>query len=301
MSYHYYSYNFINENFYNNTEYNSEKIITNKITFMKYFFSNDNHYKDCPLITIITVVLNGEKFLEQTIKSVIEQTYSNIEYIIIDGNSKDGTTDIIKKFEKYIAYWVSEPDNGIYDAMNKGIKKSNGKIIGIINSGDYYSHDAVEIIVKNFYLNDMPDILFGDMCVLNERANLRKIVKPYIKKIKYGMSLNHPTCFVKKELYNERLFDINYKIVGDYELMLYFYQNNFSFLYIPQLISYFRTGGISSNFISTKFESFFVQKEKFGLFLSFRNLFLKFILKGFYIILLFFIPEKILLKIRGFK
>jgi len=112
-----------------------------------------------PLITVITVVLNGEKALEETIKSVISQTYPNVEYIIIDGGSTDGTLDIIKKYEDYIDYWVSEPDKGIYDAMNKGVDLTTGQWINFINAGDrFYDEDLIEEIFskdlkkKCFYL-----------------------------------------------------------------------------------------------------------------------------------------------------
>ena len=97
-------------------------------------------------ISIITVVLNGEKTLERTIKSVINQSYKNFEHIVIDGGSTDGTIKILKKYSKKISYWKSEKDKGIYDAMNKGIKKSKGNIIGILNSDDYYLKNALKIV-----------------------------------------------------------------------------------------------------------------------------------------------------------
>ena len=100
-----------------------------------------------PLVTIITVVLNGEDYLEQTIKSVINQTYDNIEYIVIDGGSRDKTKDIIKLYDSVIDYWVSEEDKGISDAFNKGISLATGEIIGILNASDWYENDAVETIV----------------------------------------------------------------------------------------------------------------------------------------------------------
>ena len=106
--------------------------------------------EDRPLVSIITVSYNAEKTIEQTILSVLNQTYTNIEYIIIDGKSTDGTNEIIQKYKDKIAYYVSEKDSGIYNAMNKGIKAANGLLIGIVNSDDFYELDAVEINVKHY-------------------------------------------------------------------------------------------------------------------------------------------------------
>ena len=112
-----------------------------------------------PLISIITVVYNGEEYLEQTINSVINQTYKNIEYLIIDGGSTDGTLDIIKKYDNHISYSVSESDKGLYDAMNKGISIANGELIGMINSDDWYELDAVELIVNKYLENPTLNII----------------------------------------------------------------------------------------------------------------------------------------------
>ena len=118
-----------------------------------------------PLISIITVSYNAVKTIEDTILSVINQTYPNIEYIIIDGGSTDGTLDIIKKYQDKITYWVSEPDKGIYDAMNKGIAKANGELIGIINADDWYELDAVQNVVLEFN-NTRPAIYHGGLNIV---------------------------------------------------------------------------------------------------------------------------------------
>src|SRR5258705_5340519 len=102
-----------------------------------------------PLVSIITIVYNGEKYIEDSIRSVINQSYKNIEYIIIDGGSSDNTVSIIKKYEKQIAFWISEKDKGISDAFNKGIAKATGEIIGILNSDDWYERDTVAKAVTN--------------------------------------------------------------------------------------------------------------------------------------------------------
>ena len=108
-------------------------------------FKNDIQH---PLVSIITVVLNGESHLEHTINSVLCQTYENLEYIIIDGGSSDGTQDIIRKYQDKIDYWISESDDGIYDAMNKGILQAKGELIGILNSDDWYELETVELMVN---------------------------------------------------------------------------------------------------------------------------------------------------------
>ena len=123
------------------------------------------HFKknlnDKPLISIITTSLNSSKTIEKTILSVLNQTYDNVEFIIIDGNSSDGTINIIKKYEKFIDFWVSEKDDGIFDGMNKGIKFSSGDIIGILNSDDEYTKDALQLTKK--YFEKKIDYLFGSV------------------------------------------------------------------------------------------------------------------------------------------
>ena len=200
-----------------------------------------------PLITIITVVYNGEKHLEQTIQSVINQSYKNIEYIIIDGNSTDKTLDIIKKYEKNIDFWVSEPDKGIYDAMNKGIKKARGEYIGLLNSDDYYEQNAVELVVNQINKNAQTDVFFGNIYLINYHLP-EKQLQTYKKgkKLEKTFSIWHPTVFVKKTTYEKYgYFDQTYKIAADYELMLKFYKKRCKFFYINEVITNFREGGFS--------------------------------------------------------
>jgi glycosyltransferase involved in cell wall biosynthesis len=197
-----------------------------------------------PLISIITVVYNSESTLEQTMLSVINQTYRNVEYIVIDGGSTDGTVDIIKKYEDKLAYWVSEPDKGIYDAMNKGIEKAQGELIGIINSDDWYELEAIDNIVSNYF--DSHTIIYG----------LMKIIYPngeyYINTvscgmIKQGFMLPHPTCFVPKILYvNMGVFDTKYKSCADFDFIFRMKSNNVNFLLVERIIANYRFGGFSS-------------------------------------------------------
>ncbi len=211
-----------------------------------------------PLVSIITVVYNGAEFIEQTIKSVIEQTYGNVEYIIIDGGSTDGTIDIIKKYEDKISYWVSEPDKGIYDAMNKGIKASRGDIIGFINADDYYVKDAFDVIKKYRY-NIENIIIYGDTYLVTNdmlvyekahKTGLKYKIFPYsLKYLWLGMIFCHQSSFVSRKIYeNFGLFDTSFKISADYDFFFRVYMSKkVRFVYENKLLSYFRCGGISSS------------------------------------------------------
>jgi len=204
------------------------------------------------LFSIVTVVYNGEKHLECAIQSIINQTYKNIEYIIIDGGSTDNTLQIIKKYDSTINHWISEPDNGIYDAMNKGIKKATGDYIGILNSDDFYEPDALQIMVDEIKKAPEADILFGDLFMINEYLSEKQLQTCMRgKNLENGFSIWHPTTFVRREVYNKfGLFDTSYKIAADYELLLRFRKRKCHFKYINQAITNFREGGISSyNFL----------------------------------------------------
>lgn len=216
-----------------------------------------------PLISIITVVYNGEKYLEQTIQSVLNQTYTNIEYIIIDGKSTDKTLDIIKKYDNEISFWSSEPDKGIYDAMNKGIKKADGDYIGILNSDDYYELNAVEHIVNEISKFPDADVLFGNIYKLNMYFP-EKILQNNMKgtNLTKGFSIWHPTTFVKQQIYTKHgLFDTSYKIAADYDLLLRFYLKNCKFQYINKVITNFREGGMSDYNNGTAQEQFRIHRE----------------------------------------
>jgi glycosyltransferase involved in cell wall biosynthesis len=215
-----------------------------------------------PLISIITVVYNGKDTLEQTILSVINQTYSNIEYIIIDGGSMDGTVDIIKKYQDKIAYWVSEPDKGIYDAMNKGIEKATGELIGIINSDDWYELNCCEIILQ-YYSVQKNVVLYG---------LIRNIIQPNVFDI-YSCSPEyidkkmppHPTVFIPKKIYDMYgYFDISYKSCADYELLLRLRKKDVSFYMIEKVLANFRFGkGRSSSFTAQR--EAFNMRYKYGM------------------------------------
>jgi glycosyltransferase involved in cell wall biosynthesis len=202
---------------------------------------------DLPLVSIITVVYNGAKHIEQTINSVLSRSYKNIEYIIIDGGSTDGTVDIIKQYESKIDYWQSERDNGIYFAMNKGISLAKGELIGILNADDYYLPDTIAKIIEADKLNHA-DIYYGDMQYISEGGELLSAAKPDISKMNEMPAIFHPTCFVRKSVYDKAgMFDTQYKISSDYDFLLRCLKQNFSFHYIPDVLTCFRLGGMSGS------------------------------------------------------
>ena len=205
-------------------------------------------------ISIITVTKNSEKFLEDCILSVHNQSYKNYEHIIIDGNSTDNTVNIIKKHEEKIAYWISESDEGLYDAMNKGIKKSTGDIIGILNSDDIYYDQALKIVNNYFNKNKNLDFLFGSVYKykLMHGYNPRKI------KWSFGFYTTHSVgFFIKRESQLKvGFYNLKYKNSSDYDL---FYRMILKFKMKgvatekDEIFGEFRKGGFSSNFTYLEF------------------------------------------------
>lgn len=197
-----------------------------------------------PLISIITVVYNGARYLEETILSILNQSYPNIEYIVIDGGSTDGTLDIIKRYENDIDYWVSEKDEGIYDAMNKSIKCITGKWILFMGSDDtLFSPYTVELISK--YMTSANTIYYGDVIMrpLNKQYCGEISKSKILKKNICHQSIFYPLSVFKKYSYNTK-----YYIYADYDLNLKCFTNKtIHFQYIPQVIANFNINGISSN------------------------------------------------------
>ena len=204
-------------------------------------------------ISLITVTHNSEKYLSECIESVIKQTYGNIEHIVIDGKSTDKTVDIIKKYNKNIAKWISESDRGMYDAINKGIAMATGDVIGILNSDDLLvSEDTIETIVRTFKEQNV-DSVFGDLEYV-DKENTDRIFriwkgKKYNKNLfKMGWMPGHPTFYIKKSLI-ERFggYENHYFTAADYEFMVrYLYKHNISSYYLPKLIVKMRMGGASN-------------------------------------------------------
>lgn len=202
-----------------------------------------------PVVSIITPSYNNGDFIEETIKSVLGQDYPNIEYIIIDGGSTDNSVELIRKYEKSLACWVSESDNGIGDAFNKGIEKSGGDIVGILNVGDRYTDKAVSLAVRSLTENAY-DFAYGDLIYIDEHWCRKFLVKGdanYKEKINYTMpALNHPTVFMKQEVYESLgLFNVTYSLAMDYEFFLRITKAGRKGLYIENVLAEMMLGGRS--------------------------------------------------------
>ena len=215
-----------------------------------------------PKVSIITVCYNSEKTIEDTLQSVINQTYSNIEYIVIDGVSTDNTLSIINKYKDKIAIIVSEKDNGIYDAINKGIGLATGDIIANLNSDDFYIDDKVIADVVATFEKEKTDTLYADLYYV-DAVDTNKIVRYWkSKQYKKGLFLKswippHPTFFVKKEVYQKHgLFDLQFKSAADYEIMLRFiHRFKASISYLPRVIVKMRVGGVSNSSLKNRIKA----------------------------------------------
>lgn len=206
-----------------------------------------------PKVSIITVCYNSETTIEDTLQSVINQSYPNIEYIVIDGVSTDNTLSIINKYKDKITTIVSEKDNGIYDAINKGIRLATGDIIANLNSDDFYIDNHVIADAVGTFEKEKTDTLYGDLYYV-DAIDTNKIVRYWkSKQYKEGLFLKgwmppHPTFFVKKEVYQKYgLFDLQFKSAADYEIMLRFvHRFKTSIAYLPRVIVKMRVGGVSN-------------------------------------------------------
>lgn len=200
-----------------------------------------------PKVTIITVVYNAQATIEDTIISVINQTYANLEYIIVDGGSTDGTIKIIEKYREKITHFISEPDKGIADGFNKGIAMATGDWIGMINADDWYALNAVELIMNNGKAND--NVRCGNIMLIGNNGFAR-IKKSKVSWLNFGMYIMHPTCFIKNEVYQQvGKYDIHLKIAMDFDMFLRIKSKGFKIRHIDELIAYMRTAGVSSDVV----------------------------------------------------
>ncbi len=237
-----------------------------------------------PLLSIITVVFNSENFLEKTILCVKSQTYDNIEYIIIDGNSSDSTLDIIKKYNDFIDFWISEPDKGLYDAMNKGIEYAKGDFLWFLNSGDLiYSNNTVEEIFKNFTNSD---IYYGETMMIDhngENIGMRRLKTPEKltwKSLKKGMVICHQAIIVKSILASK--YDLNYKFSADFEWVLKALKQSRKITNTHQIVAKYLQEGLSRKNIKNSLkERFNIMVKYYGVIPSVFN-HIPIIIKFFY-------------------
>ena len=204
-------------------------------------------------ISLLTVSFNSAATILDAIQSVRSQSHKDLEYIVVDGNSTDGTVDILKSENAFITKWISEPDHGIYDAMNKAVKMSTGEVVGILNSDDFYTNEDVLSEVATAFEDPKVDAVFGDLVVVDP-DNIEKVVRKYSSvrwnpnRFAWGFMPAHPTFFVRRRYYDLiGLFKTNYRIASDYELLIRFlYVHKLNYRYLPITMVKMRRGGVSS-------------------------------------------------------
>jgi len=221
-----------------------------------------------PLISIVTVCFNAQQFIEKTIQSIVNQTFKDVEYIIVDGASKDKTLEIIKKYESKISKLISEPDNGLYDAMNKGIEMSTGKYILFINAGDaFHSNTSLQQVFDHC---SQSDVIYGDTLITDSNWEIkgkRRLSPP--KKLKYkdfskGMLVSHQSFIAKKEL--AELYDTNYKYSADFDWTIKILKKAKTICNASVPIAHFMEGGqTSKTIIPGLIERFIIMKKHYGL------------------------------------
>ena len=210
-------------------------------------------------ISVVTVTYNSAKTLGDTIESVQKQDYRDVEHVIIDGASRDGTVDIIRSYDS-IVNWKSEPDLGLYDAINKGILASSGDVVGILNSDDFFPDHGVLGRIVEAFRDPNVDAVIGDIAFVKP-DNLKRIVRHYSAKSFHpgkfadGYMPPHPSFYVRREFYEKLgLYKLDYKIAADYELLIRFLKtNSLRYKYIPGIMVYMRTGGVSNQSIKSRY------------------------------------------------
>ena len=207
-----------------------------------------------PTFSIITITYNAVRLVEQTLLNVLSQSYPNIEYIVIDGGSTDGTVDIIRRYESGLAYWVSEPDKGIYDAMNKGIRMATGDVVGLLNSDDFYTSNDVLEHVARALSDPNVDAIYGDIHYVND-DDLTHCVRYYSSRVfsrglmRLGFMPAHPSFYCRRTIYEKYgTFDTSLRVAADFEnLLRLIFINRIRMKYIPEDFVTMRTGGASSS------------------------------------------------------
>lgn len=219
-----------------------------------------------PLITIVTVVYNDVYHIENTMLSVINQTYPNIQYIIIDGGSTDGTVDVIKKYEDKISYWVSEPDKGIYDAMNKGLEKVTGEWVNFMNSGDSFFCNKT---LNQLFEQEIPlttGVVFGDTYTKKGLLKMIPFIKNKSRKKIKDMGICHQSIFVKTKMAKMLKFRMIYKVAADYDMIKRCYDSGCGFYYVPVPVSVYDMNGFSRHHALQQLKEVAIICEGYGTF-----------------------------------
>lgn len=202
-----------------------------------------------PKISIITITYNSEKTVRDTFDSIRAQNYENLEYIVIDGGSTDTTLQIADENKDIISVLVSEPDNGISDAMNKGIRRATGDLIGIIHSDDMLTEHALDRLAEEW--DDVHDVFYGNCVVCSEEGKPMHVLNAEkdLSGFRYGLVLVHPSTFVSKAAYEKHgLFDVTLKCAMDFDLLARFYHRGAQFKYIDSPLAIYRVGGTNMKF-----------------------------------------------------
>jgi len=203
---------------------------------------------DRPLVTIVTVVFNGAQQIEATLQSVIAQTYDNIEYLVVDGGSDDGTLDILRKYEDRIDYWVSERDAGIYDAMNKGVDLAGGAWINFMNAGDsLFDEHTISSIFSDPAKTHGVDVIYGDaLMVYPQHGYLSKVRKAgRLRDLWKGMQFSHQSVLIAAEYIKRNKFNAEYRLAADFDLLYSAYRQNRPFFYTGRALASTSAGGAS--------------------------------------------------------
>lgn len=234
--------------------------------------------------SVITVTLNSEKTILRTLKSVNNQTFKKFEYIIIDGLSIDSTLDIVKKNLNHKKILVSEKDNGIYSAMNKGILLAKGKYIVFLNSDDWFNNSTLQNVFNFIKNNNYPDIIYGNARFYNNKNFIFKS-KANLSNIKFNMSLLHSSVYIKKDIIKKFLFSEKYLVSSDYDQILKLHKK-YKFYYYNRSLSNISLGGISSNILISSKEFFIIQIKYNGIIFGILNFLTRYHYRLFYILFL---------------
>lgn len=219
------------------------------------------------MLSVVTVVYNGLPLLKQCIESVLSQAYAPMEYIVVDGGSTDGTVELLQQYDNQLAYWISEPDKGIYNAMNKGLALAKGEMIALLNADDFYYPGALKSVMQA-YLESGADVVYGDVCHIQELSNVCLIKRgvPHLDRMKETMTLIHPAVFVTRKVYDAvGGFNEHYRIAADYDFLLRTVVAGHRFHYVEgNMLTGYRAGGLSSGNCDSILEAKAIQQEHLG-------------------------------------